>query len=198
MAEPIEKRATWLDVLATPEGAKAEVIGGVFLMSPRARPAHGFVQGTLAATLVPRFGGRGSGSSGGWWIVIESDVELGPHDIVSPDVVGWRRDRVPEFPYDRPIRFRPDWVCEVLSPSTARWDRIRKADLYLRAGVPHLWLIDTDSRILEAFEARAGAWVRLGAWSEGDVPEIPPFADQPIAIESLFPPAAASARLDGE
>ena len=148
--------AGWQDVLATPEGVKAEVIAGELFVHPRPRPAHGHTQASLSSEVFPAYY-HGRGGPGGWWIVIEPDVELGPHDIVSPDLVGFRRDRVPEFPAERPIRVVPDWVCEVLSPSTARRDRIEKADLYLRSGVPHLWFVDLESRVLEAFAARDGA-----------------------------------------
>lgn len=109
--------------------------------------------------------------------------------------MGWRRSRVPTFPESQPIAIVPDWLCEVLSPRTARRDRTIKSDLYLEAGVPHYWLLDMDQRTLEAFEAQAGRWVRLGAWSDGDRVRIAPF--DAIEIEAgalLLPPPEASIR----
>jgi Uma2 family endonuclease len=187
--EHLARRAAgWEDVLAAPEGVKAEVIAGELFLHPRPRPAHGHTQASLSSEVFPAYY-HGRGGPGGWWILIEPDVDFGPHDVVSPDLVGFRRERMPDFPAERPIRVVPDWVCEVLSPSTARRDRIEKADLYLRFGVPYLWLVDLESRILEAFEARAGAWVRLGAWSDGDRPQVPPFDAIALPVGSLFPPA---------
>lgn len=58
----------------------------------------------------------GRGGPGGWWIFVEVDVALGPHDIVRPDLADWRRERLPRPGAVRPIPIAPDWVCEVLSP----------------------------------------------------------------------------------
>jgi len=114
----------------------------------------------------PFFGGRGG--PGGWWILIEPDIFLGVNDIVSPDLVGWRRERVPAFPATRPITTVPDWIAEVLSPSNERRDRVHKADLYLTAGVPFYWIVDVGERTLEAYRSQQGAWMRLGAWTDGE------------------------------
>jgi Uma2 family endonuclease len=85
----------------------------------------------------------------------------------------------------------PDWICEVLSPRGERRDRVVKAELYLRSGVHHYWILDIDGRTLEAFAAREGAWVRLGAWSDGDVSRIPPFEAIEFDVTDLFPPLAS-------
>ena len=188
MAETLKRPAGWSDLLALPEdGLRAEVLAGELITHPRPRPAHGRTQAILSSSLTPPFD-LGEGGPGGWWLVIEPDVQLGPHDIVSPDLVGWRRERMPEFPAERPITLAPDWVCEVLSPGTARRDRTIKADLYLRAGVPHYWLLDIELRTLEALEAQSGRWVRLGAWSDGESARAAPFEAVEIVVGTLFPP----------
>jgi len=188
MAETLKRPAGWSDLLALPEdGLRAEVLAGELITHPRPRPAHGRTQVILASSLALPFD-LGEGGPGGWWLLIEPDVQLGPHDIVVPDLVGWRRERMPEFPAERPITLAPDWVCEVLSPGTARRDRTIKADLYLRAGVPHYWLADIELRTLEALEAQSGRWVRLGAWSNGESARAAPFEAVEIAVGTLFPP----------
>lgn len=187
MAEPLRRPASWQDLLETPEDVKAELIAGELISThPRPRPAHGHTQHALSGNFW-RFSG-GEGGPGGWWFIVEPDVRFSPDDIVSPDLVGWRRERVPVFPAERPIDFVPDWVCEVLSPKTARRDRIVKADLYLRFGVPYYWLVDIDLRTLEALEAQAGRWVRLGAFSDGERARVAPFEAIEIEVGSLFPP----------
>lgn len=173
--------------MALPEDVKAEVLAGELWTSPRPTPTHGNIQVALSGELFPF--DRGRGGPGGWWLVIEPDVQLGPHDIVSPDLVGWRKSRVPNFPLERPVEIVPDWVCEVLSPSNAGRDRTKKADLYLRTGVPFYWLIDPEERTLEALAAEAGRWVRLGAWGDGDVARVAPFEALELEIGVLFPPA---------
>ena len=115
-------------------------------------------------------------------------MELEAHEIVVPDLVGWRRERMPELPPERPIRTRPDWVCEVVSPSNRWRDRGRKADLYVRVRIPHYWIVDPEERTLEAFEAHDGAWVRLGAWTDGDTPRIAPFDAIALDVGGLFTP----------
>ncbi|MFZ5476416.1 MAG: Uma2 family endonuclease [Myxococcota bacterium] len=185
MADPARRLATWEDLLGLPEGGKVEILAGEIQAFPRPLPTHGRVQARLGRILGPF--DDDEESPGGWWIVIEPDVWFGPHDIVNPDVVGWRRERMPELPSERPVRLAPDWICEVQSPSTASRDRTRKSDLYLRGGVPFYWLVDPDGRTLEAFAAREGAWVRLGGWTDGDVARIAPFDAIEITVGKLFP-----------
>jgi Uma2 family endonuclease len=188
MGEPVRRLATWDDILAAPaDGRVWEVLGGSLEAQPRPRPTHGAAQGLVFSDLAGPFY-RGRGGPGGWWLVIEPDVELESHEIVAPDIAGWRRERLPELPAERPVRVRPDWVCEVASPSNRWRDRGRKADLYLKFGVPHYWIVDPDERTLEAFEARDGAWVRLGAWTDGDTPRIPPFDAIELDVGGLFVP----------
>jgi Uma2 family endonuclease len=187
MADPLPRPAGWAEILAAPPGVEVEVIGGELWTHARPRPEHGLAQVFLAASLAAPFG-KGRGGPGGWWLINEPDVAFGAHDIVSPDIAGWRRERVPEFPRARRVAVRPDWVCEVLSPSTALRDRRDKAALYLEAGVPWYWLVDTRARLLEAFEATGGRWLRLGAWSEADVARVPPFDAVDLFVADLFPP----------
>lgn len=191
MAETAARLKGWQDVLAAPEDLKAEVLAGELFTMPRPHPRHGWVQAVLSSDLTAPFG-QGRGGPGGWWILIEPDVLFGPHDIVSPDLVGWRRDRVPAFPDEQPISIRPDWICEVLSPRTASRDRTSKSDLYLRSGVPDYWLVDPAARILEAFELEEGGWLRLGAWGDGDRARIRPFDAVEIEVGALFPPEPRS------
>lgn len=189
MAEPLRRPAGWHDILIAPSGLKAEVIDGELELSPRPRPAHSRSQTLLTYRLTGPFDLGEGGGPGGWWILIEPDILFGPHDIVSPDLAGWRRSRLAALPAERPIAVAPDWVCEVLSPSSVRRDRLVKADLYLAGGVGHYWLLDTEARTLEALEAREGRWLRLGAWSDGHRAAIPPFEAVSIDVGALFPPA---------
>jgi len=191
-AKTARRPATWEDLLATPEdGRKYEILAGTLEALPSPLPGHRFAQGVLVSELhAPFFGGRGG--PGGWWILIEPDIFLGVNDIVSPDLVGWRRERVPAFPATRPITTVPDWIAEVLSPSNERRDRVHKADLYLTAGVPFYWIVDVGERTLEAYQSQQGAWMRLGAWTDGDKPRIAPFEAIELDVGSLFPPPDAS------
>lgn len=130
----------------------------------------------------------GHGGPGGWWIFVEVDIQLGVHDIVRPDLAGWHRERLQKPGSQRPITVPPDWICEVLSKSTAARDRGVKRELYARSGVPHYWLIDVEARILEAFELREGRWLLSGTYDDNAVARIEPFAEIELPGGRLFLP----------
>jgi len=122
------------------------------------------------------------------------DVALGPHDIVRPDLAGWRRERLPRPGNARPIEVVPDWGCEVLSPSTSARDRVTKRHLYAQAGIRYYWLIDPEARVLEALTLRDGGWVELGVYDDTAKVRIEPFEAIELDVGRLFLPREA----DGE
>lgn len=185
----VRSLATYDDLLALPEDARGEVVHGAVHVHPSPLPRHAKVQGALRRYIGGPFDDDdGAGGPGGWWILLEVDVQLSPHDIVRPDLAGWRRERLPQ-PWDqRPIDVVPDWICEVTSPSNARHDRVTKARLYLESGVAHLWLVDPDTRVLEALVREDQRWVEAGRFSDGDRARIPPFEDVELDVARLFPP----------
>ena len=138
------KAATYEDLVALPEGERAEILGGVVVNPPAPLPRHALAQRTTARFIGGPFDDDdGRGGPGGWWILLEVDVRLGPSDIVRPDLAGWRRDRLP-VPWDmRPIDVTPDWICEIISPSNASNDRVKKRRLYATHAVPFYWIVDS-------------------------------------------------------
>ena len=166
MASAARKRATYEDVLSAPEHMIAQVIDGELLLHPRPARRHTRVASRIGSSLDGPFD-RGVGGPGGWFILFEPELHIGANgrQILVPDVAGWRRSRVPEFDDGAFFDLVPDWVCEVLSPSTASIDRGRKADIYAATGVGHMWLFDTDDCQIEAFENVDGRWLRLGAYA---------------------------------
>lgn len=184
--------ATYDDLLALPDDVRAEVIRGALVTSPAPLPRHSKVQRTLARFVGGAFDDDdGRGGPGGWWILLEVDVQLSAHDIVRPDVAGWRRERLPD-PWDlRPIDVAADWVCEITSPSNARHGRVTKAKLHLAHGVSFLWIVDPETRVLEALVREGGRWVEAGRYSDDDVVRIPPFEAIELEVGRLFPPARA-------
>lgn len=183
------KFATWEDLLDIPDGLKAEVLGGVVCMSPSPRAVHGRAVAMLLNRISPRFDAGGDGADqGGWWIVPEVDVRLTRYDIVRPDISGWRRARMPKLPADVPVDVVPDWVCEVLSPSTEARDRGVKMPLYAAAGIAHAWLVSPDLRLVEGYELLNGRWTVLGVWADGVEVEVAPFGGLLLDVSGLFPP----------
>ena len=123
------------------------------------------------------------------------DVYFDAANTFRPDVAGWRRERVPERPLSVPVMVRPDWVCEILSPSTRRIDLGPKRRIYGEAGVPFLWFLDPDARTLDAFALTGGQWLLLGTAIGGEDVSLPPFDAITFPLDDLFPfadPAASA------
>jgi Uma2 family endonuclease len=162
-----------------------EIVEGVVVAQASPSYEHGYVQGCLFGALNGAFR-LGRGGPGGWWIAQDLDVRFTPHDIVRPDLAGWRRERLATVG-KRPIDVVPDWVCEVLSPSTRSRDRGTKMSLYARYCVPYCWLVEPFGAI-EAYALEQGRWVRLGWYERGTMARIPPVDAVELPVAEMFPP----------
>jgi Uma2 family endonuclease len=189
MSDAAQRLATFRDLLALPEDVRAEILGGEIITAPAPLPRHSKAQRALGRFVGGPFDDdHGHGGPGGWWIFVEVDVEFGPHDVVRPDLAGWRRERLTDPADQRPITIVPDWTCEISSPSTAVRDRVQKRDLYARHGVSFYWLVDVHARTLEAFSLEAGRWLLVGNYSDQDSARISPFEDIELSVGRLFLP----------
>jgi Uma2 family endonuclease len=173
MGEPAVRQATYEDLLQAPEHQVAEIIHGTLHTHPRPVPRHALAASGLGGKLDEPFR-AGRGGPGGWWILDEPELHLGP-DVLVPDLAGWRRERMPSLPETAWFELAPDWVCEVLSPSTAKLDRTLKLPIYAAQGVAHLWLIDPILRTLEAFRLLDGHWVLETVLKDDDPARLAPF-----------------------
>ena len=182
---PAERFATYDDILDLPENLVGEIIGGQLYTHPRPAPRHARAASALGGNLWDPFD-HGRGGPGGWWILDEPELHLGA-DVLVPDLAGWRRERMPDLPHTAWFELAPDWVCEVLSPSTGRVDRALKMPLYARAGIPHLWLVDPDLRTLEVFTLGSdGHWSLLTTLEgEAEVRQ-PPFEALGFPLDALW------------
>ena len=148
MADPAQCDATYENVLQAPPTIVAELLNGRLHTHPRPSPRHAFTTSSLDGQLFGPFS-RGKNGPGGWWILVEPEIHLSSH-VVVPDLAGWLRERMPALPDDSWITLAPDWVYEVLSPSTAQADRSLKLPVYAEHGIKHCWLIDPAFKTLEA------------------------------------------------
>src|SRR5262249_54033216 len=123
---------------------------------------------------------------GGWWIVTEVEIQLDDKEVYRPDVTGWRRERLEVLPKEPPIVVRPDWVCEVLSRSNARYDRVKKMRVYHRSGVPHYWLVDPDDETLSVFRWTPDGYLLALAAERGDRVRAEPFGEIERSVRPLF------------
>jgi Uma2 family endonuclease len=165
---PLRKPVTYDDLCRVPEHKVAEILDGELFVSPRPATPHARASMLLGTELVGRFDGPlgGADAPGGWWFLVEPELHFGA-DVLVPDLAGWRRSHLRTIPNVAAITDAPDWVCEVLSPSTARIDRARKMRIYAREGVGHLWLLDPIAHLLETYRLADGQWVVV-ATHEGD------------------------------
>jgi Uma2 family endonuclease len=172
---PAQRRATYDDLLKVPDTLVAEILDGELFTSPRPASPHARASSVLRSELDPfdrRIGGPGG--PGGWWLLFEPELHLGA-DILVPDLAGWRRERMPVLQNVAYFELAPDWVCEVVSPSTARIDRVRKVPIYAREGVGHLWLVDPLQQTLEVFRLEGLHWVLVSTHGGAEAVRAAPF-----------------------
>ena len=171
------RRATYADLLAVPEHLVAEIIDGELLTSPRPASPHALAASAIGSALFDRFNGPPGGANrpGGWWILFEPELHLG-EDVLVPDHAGWRRERMPLLPDVAAFTLAPDWVCEVISPSTAHIDRGRKLRAYAREQVTHLWFVDPLARTIEVYRLEGERWVVVGTYEGAGMLGPEPFA----------------------
>ena len=184
MAAPAARRATYEDLVGVPSHLVAELIQGQLITSPRPAPQHARAASSLGGELHGPFD-RGRGGPGGWVILDEPELHLNG-DVLVPDLAGWRRERMPALPQTSAFELAPDWVCEVLSPSTAAIDRTVKILVYAREGVGHLWLIDPLAKTLEVLRLDGGSFRIVGAWNGEAVVHAEPFEALGIALGELW------------
>jgi Uma2 family endonuclease len=167
MAQHVSPEATYEDIVALPAGVTGQILFGVLHAHPRPAPRHAQAATTLGEELGPPFK-RGRGGPGGWLILDVPEVHLARHVLV-PDLAGWRRERMPEMPVDKAyFDMAPDWVCEVLSPSTSALDRGDKLRVYGQQRVAHVWFIDPEAMTLEVLTLD-GATYRVAEVFSGNV-----------------------------
>jgi hypothetical protein len=195
MGEAVRRPATYEDLLAVPDDLLAQIVDGKLVTSPRPAMGHAIACSALNALLGGPFGlgvrggSGGLAAPGGWWILVKPELHLGA-DILVPDLAGWRRERMP-VPPDAPyVTLAPDWVCEVLSPSTAGLDRVRKLPLYARADVAHAWLVDPAGRTLEVLRRHESRWLVADAFAGDARVRAEPFDAVELDLAPLWIPAA--------
>jgi Uma2 family endonuclease len=167
MGLPKPRAASYEDVLNAPANMVAEVVNGELHLQPRPAMPHAAAASALGGELDPPFS-RGRGGPGGWILLDEPEIHLAA-DIVVPDIGGWRRTRMDVIPNAAFVSLAPDWVAEVLSPSTERFDRGEKLEIYARENVGWVWLVNPTLRTLEILQlGTEGHWILRGT-HHGDV-----------------------------
>ncbi|PTL84312.1 Uma2 family endonuclease [Vitiosangium sp. GDMCC 1.1324] len=178
------KPATYADLEALPEHVVGELIDGELHVSPRPAGPHTVAASVLGIELGGAFH-RARGGPGGWVILDEPKLHLG-EDVLVPDLAGWRRERMPRAPRTTAFTLAPDWVCEVLSPSTATLDRAAKLPVYAREGVRHVWLLDPEVRMLEVFRLEGARYSLLSTYTGTARVRAEPFEALELELAALW------------
>ncbi|MCC6642453.1 MAG: Uma2 family endonuclease [Deltaproteobacteria bacterium] len=180
------RRATYQDVLDAPAWLVAEMVEGELRTSPRPSPRHAYAETRLASLIDGPFG-RGLGGPGGWIVLAEPELHLDRDEaILVPDLAAWRCERLPALPEEAFVKLPPDWICEILSPASAAFDRERKLPVYARTGVAHAWLVDPILRTLEVLAGRSGGFTSVSAHRDAARVRAEPFAAVEIDLGELW------------
>lgn len=178
--------ATLADLEALPDNVIGEIIDGELHVQPRPATPHAQASSTLGGVLIGPFR-LGKGGPGGWIILDEPELHLGRlPDVLVPDLAGWRREKLPERPATSAINIAPNWVCEVLSPSTALKDRGKKLPIYAREGVDHVWLIDPEVKSLDVLRRNGDVWTIVGTFGEDERVRAEPFDAVELDLSILW------------
>ena len=173
-------------LLELPENQVGEIFAGQLHAHPRPAGPHALASSSLGADLLGPYQ-RGRGGPGGWWIIDEPELHLVRDTLVLvPDIAGWRRERMPRLPRDQRFEVPPDWVCEVLSPGTAKSDRVVKMPIYADRGVAYIWLVDPLARTLEVFALTDGRWTVIGLFKDQDEVSVEPFTEISLRLIDLW------------
>ena len=171
-----KRRATYEDLCKVPDTMVAEIIDGEIIVTPRPASPHARAASVLAIDLGGPFDRppRDPAAPGGWWLLFEPELHL-KSDVIVPDYAGWRRDRLPVLPNVAAFELAPDWVCEVVSPSTGAIDRSHKMRIYARERVEHLWIVDPIARTFEAYGLEDSRWVVASTHGGAEAVRAEPF-----------------------
>jgi Uma2 family endonuclease len=181
---PLDREATYDDLVKLPDLYVAEIVGGELHASPRPALRHASTGSSLGVMIGGPYS-HGLGGPGGWWILDEPELHFG-RDVLVPDLAGWRRTRMPTVPDAAYTSLAPDWVCEILSPSTASLDRGRKLAIYAREGVPHAWLLDPIAQTLEVLRLTDDGWTVVAMHAGHDIARVEPFAEIDLELAALW------------
>lgn len=187
MGEPAIRSATYEDLLRLPEHLVGEIIDGDLYASPRPGPRHASAGTVLGGELSVAFqrGSGGRSGPGGWWILFEPELHLG-RDVLVPDIAGWRREKMPALPDEAYFTTPPDWVCEVVSPSTENLDRVRKKRIYASAAIDFMWIVNPIIRTIEILRREGSFWTEIDTFEGEQLVRAVPFDSIEIDLARLW------------
>lgn len=182
----VKENATYQDVIDAPFHLSAELLNGRYYLMRRPRFSHAHAAMMLGANIGNAYM-LGNNGPGGWKIYHEPEVHLIKDiKVFVPDRAGWREHSWHQLPEDHKFTVMPDWICEVLSPTTRKKDLELKFPEYALAGIPHLWHIDPDAKTLAAYQLQSGSWQQIANLKDNDAVCVPPFDAISFSLTDLW------------
>ncbi|MCF8014567.1 MAG: Uma2 family endonuclease [Chromatiaceae bacterium] len=180
------KQTLYEQLETLPGGLTGEILNGQLHTQPRPAGPHAKAESELTYDLVGSYG-RGRGGPGGWWIIVEPEIHfITDTEVTVPDLAGWRKERMPQIPEGHGFEVVPDWICEILSPSTESKDRHIKMPIYAHYGVAYAWLVDPKQRTLEAYGLDSDEWRLLAEVAGNDCIAVAPFEALKLELSNLW------------
>jgi Uma2 family endonuclease len=177
--------ATYADIEALPPNMVGEILFGSLVTHPRPTPRHGVASMNVGALVTQRFGFSNDGPAD-WVFIVEPELHLGLH-IVVPDIAGWRVKNAENLFERAWIETAPDWLCEVLSPSTEKYDRSDKQRIYANYLVDHVWHVNPTTKLLEVYARQDRAWLQTHIFKDQETVSAPPFESLSFNLGLLWP-----------
>ena len=186
-----DQKSLWEQLCVLSENVVGEIFNDDLIVSPRPGPKHAVASSSLLSELHTFFDKGGGG--GGWLIVYEPELhfenppqKFEKKNVVVPDIAGWKRERMPTLPETAYFELPPDWICEVLSPSTARYDRVSKMNIYAVNNIPYYWILDPLNRTLEILNLQGDGYRVSMTFGESDKVLAPPFEEIEFNLGDLW------------
>jgi Uma2 family endonuclease len=186
MAQPSHRPVSFEDLLAHDNADRLEIIDGELVEKAAPSPDHSLAEIKLGVVVDPFNRKPGSRGPGGWWIFTEIHVAYPRGEVYCHDVAGWRRDRAPERPTQWPVRMRPDWVCEIVSPKHEKRDLVVKPRVLHAAEVPHYWVADPEEKILLVHRWSPDGYTVVQRAAAGETVRAEPFDAIELRVGLLF------------
>lgn len=146
------------------DSLKSEFINGEIIVHSPAKYAHTHVVGRLLVLLQTFVNSRRLGD-----VQFEKALIGLTRNDYEPDICFWTTLRSQAFVADQMIFPAPDFVCEVLSPSTESRDRGVKFEDYAAHGVREYWIVDADQKFIEQYTLAGDHFDLLGKFTSGAI-----------------------------
>jgi Uma2 family endonuclease len=178
----VRVKLTYEDYLELPDdGKQYQIIDGSLYATPAPGRPHQGTCGNLYAILRPHILGGALGE----FYFAPFDVILDESTIVQPDLLFIDHERL-DMLTDRGMEGPPTLAVEILSPSSNRIDRVRKLGIYAQHGIPYYWIVDPQTRYIEAYELTGSVYELTGYLQGTASGPLPPFADLEIRLVDVW------------